>query len=108
MDKFGNHINKKLNLQLFYDNFSNILLRNKTGEFDLQHSRITGVKTPLRDTDAVNKEYVDRKCESYLNNQNEILIDTLKLDIEKHIQNFKELFYTKVELDKIVKSFSVK
>lgn len=104
MDKFGHHIHKRLRLPEFFEIFDKALMKTENEEFDLQSTRLTGVISPLRANDAANKEYVDKQSELFANKQEVYnTLNALKSDIEKYIQNFKEDYYTKVELDKINK-----
>lgn len=78
MDKFGHHINKRLNLQDFFENFDKILKRTETGAYDLQSARLTGVTTPLQSSDAGNKDYVDSQKKEI-----DIILNALKTELDK-------------------------
>lgn len=77
MDKFG-HINKRLNLQDFFENFDKILKRTENGAYDLQSARLTGVTTPLQSSDAVNKDYVDSQKKEI-----DIILNAIKTELDK-------------------------
>lgn len=105
MDKFGHHIHKRLRLPDFLENFDKVLMRTETGEFDLQNTRLTGITIPLKNTDAVNKEYVDSQSQLFVKKQEvDIIFNDLKADVKKGIENLKADYYTKAELDQIIKS----
>lgn len=88
MDKFGHHINKPLRLSDFLETSDNLLI---PGVIDDQLKRLSGVLTPLKANDAVNKEYVDKQFESFASKQEVTeLLDTLKLEIQKYIQQLRK------------------
>lgn len=104
MDKFGHHIHKRLRVPDFLENFDKVLMRTETGEIDLQNTRLTGIVIPLKNTDAVNKEYVDRQAELYLKKQEvDTLINTLKADVKNSIENLKADYCRNAELNQIKK-----
>lgn len=110
MDKFGHHIYKRLRLSDFLESIDKplTLVKEENGEIDLQSKRLTGIIIPLKANDAVNKEYVDKQSESYASKQEvHDLFNTIKTDIQNCIQQFKQDFCTKADLNKI-KILSIK
>lgn len=107
MDKFGHHINKRLRLSEFFEIFDKALMQTENDELVSQSTRLTGVTSPSRENDAVNKEYVDKQSVPFVK-KDEVhsILKAIKLDIEKYNPHLKEDYFKKVELEKIIKSTS--
>lgn len=99
----------------------NALLKSESGDFDLKSSRLTGIKTPLEADDAVNKDYVDRMSADTIKEFNKLIASLraqIILDAQKTVQStlkakepevlihLEEKFYTKADIDKLLKNLN--
>lgn len=103
IDKFGHHVHKRLRLTELFDFTDIALTKNEQGHFDIQSSRLKGLKTPKESDDAVNKEYVDIKINNLRGDVQFLLNKALK-DVQGVLNNFIKDVYTKRELDNIIQS----
>jgi hypothetical protein len=100
IDKFGNHVHKRLRLSEILEFKENTLMRSQTGNYDLQSSRLTGVGEPITSNDVVNKKYVDDKIFDLCTKREMFdLIETIKLEIEHKLWQLEQRFKTKDSLD---------
>lgn len=99
IDKFGHHVHKRLRITQSFINCDDTLKKSENGDFDLRLSRLTGLKSPLSNVDAVNKEYVDGINKSIQNNLANILLHLRHIDTI--LKQFDEKFYTKEDIHKI-------
>lgn len=60
VDKFGHHVHKRLRIENSLFLSSNTLTKSAEGEYNLNLSRLKGVKLPVSPDDVVNKQYVDQ------------------------------------------------
>lgn len=99
MDKFGHHIHKRLRLPDFIENFDKILMKTESGEFDLHNTRLTGITIPLKNSDAVNKEYVDRQNELYIKKEEiATIVNNLRTVLKEYVDNIIVDYCTKADL----------
>lgn len=103
IDKFGHHVHKRLRLSELFDFTDNALTKNKDGHFDLQSSRLKGLRAPQEINDAVNKEYVDIKSNDLREDVKFLLNEAIK-DLHGVLNDFIKDVYTRSELDNIIKS----
>lgn len=104
VDKFGNHVHKRLRLSNIFNSYENALQKSTTGEYDLKQTRLVGLLTPMIGSEAVNKDYLDNKInEELIKNQNNVslFLKDLQLNILKEL---KKNYYTKAEINKILKN----
>lgn len=87
IDKFGHHVHKRLRRFDPYDS-TKVLVKSATGIYDLQSSKLTGLKSPDNLTDAVNKDYVDNLVNNII--KNNISFDPSRV-LTKSINNVFEL-----------------
>lgn len=105
MDKFGHHIHKQLRSLDFLDFYSRILLKTDKGDFDLHSTKLTGITSPLNAEDAVNKDYVDKIVQSFVNKQDvHIALELMKKEITSTVDKLKAEYYTKDEVNGFLKS----
>lgn len=105
IDKFGHHVHKRLRLSEVTDFMDNTLRKTENGNFDLKLTRLTGVKLPSTANDAANKEYVDNVVKLCCSKDDVLAhIKSIKADINKVLSHFIKEYYTKTEVDKIVKA----
>lgn len=101
IDKFGHHVHKRLRLVTVSDK---ALLRSENGDYDLQFSRLKGVTKPLTADDAVNKQYVDQSFTNFYDKKElDQILNTIKVQIHNLNAQLRVNFYTKQEVDTIVK-----
>lgn len=81
IDKFGHHVHKRLRIAESFVNFDDTLRKSENGEFDLHFSRLKGVKSPVSNDDAVNKEYVDQLTKVIQTNLANIILHLRKIDL---------------------------
>lgn len=121
VDKFGHYIHKRLRLSELFECYDNVLTKSENGEFDLKSSRLRGIRLPLESDEAVNKDYVDNFHDNIVKELNK-LNGKLRLQTRTDMQNFvqaaiktkmlevqthlEEKFYTKPEIDKLLKKSS--
>lgn len=74
VDKFGHHVHKRLRLDNSLFLPSNALTKSAEGEYNLQLTRLKGVKLPLSPDDAVNKQYIDQINKSIQTNLANIIL----------------------------------
>lgn len=103
-DKFGNHIHKRLRLTELFDISENILSKTDKGDFDLRNVRLTGVKLPLADNDAVNKQYVDQMKELYFSKEEiQVFLQSIKSQLQILHNKLETNFYSKTDIDIFLK-----
>lgn len=107
IDKFGQHVHKRLRAGEMSGLKYKALLLTEAGHFDLKSLRLKGVVKPLSSDDAVNKQYVDE----YIRNMYEKkYIDSSFNNINNQIQQLasqlKLNFYTKKDIDDILKKLN--
>jgi hypothetical protein len=111
IDKFGHHVHKRLRLMTVSDK---ALLRSENGDYDLQFSRLKGVTKPLTADDAVNKQYVDQSFTNFYDKKDlgqifyakkdlDQILNTIKVQIQNLNAQLRLNFYTKQEVENIVK-----
>lgn len=98
VDKFGHHVHKRLRLEnsLFWP--SNVLTKSVEGEYNLQSSRLKGVKLPVSPDDAVNKEYVDQ-----INKVIQTNLANLKLALKREVSRINEIEGKLVSIQEVQK-----
>lgn len=100
MDKFGHHIQTKINKQMRLSNLLEFLdqsTKEENEEINLKFKRLTGITVPLKANDAVNKEYVDKQSEIYASKQEfRDLNETIKLEFQKYIDQFEKNALAKI------------
>lgn len=101
IDKFGHHVHKRLRFAQNFTNCEEVLKKSENGDFDLRLSRLTGLKSPLSSEDAVNKEYIDGINKTIQSNLASILLRLRRID--SVLKQIDEKFYTKQDIDKIIK-----
>lgn len=118
VDKFGHFIHKRLRLSDLFEFNDNALIKSESGHFDLKSTRLRGIRSPVDGDDAVNKDYVDRISANTIHELNKLigaLRSQLTLDAQKTVQatlkakipealiHFEDKFYTKADVDKLLK-----
>nr|DAC81442.1 TPA_asm: tail fiber [Spodoptera moth adintovirus 1] len=118
VDKFGHFIHKRLRISDLFEFNDNALLKSESGDFDLKASRLRGVRSPVDGDDAVNKDYVDRLSANTIHELNKLIgalrsqltLDaqktvqtTLKTKIPEALNHLEDKFYTKADIDKLLK-----
>lgn len=77
IDKFGHHVHrqtKTIDTNIF-------LMKSEDGSFDIQSSKLIGLRTPTSEDEAVNKQYVDEIFERYNSKHEEIQSELHKIKI---------------------------
>lgn len=118
VDKFGHYIHKRMRLSELFEFNDNALLKSETGDYNLKTSRLRGIRAPIEQDDAVNKDYVDRLKTDLKQELNQligslryqILIDvqnTLKISLKAKMSEIsvqlEDKYYTKAHIDKLLK-----
>lgn len=75
IDKFGNFVHKRMRIS-GSDFADKALIRSQDGNFNFQMNRLKGVSTPIEETDAANKGYVDIALTQFCSK--EFVVDFLK------------------------------
>lgn len=119
VDKFGHHVHKRLRLTELLDFNENALCKSETGDYDLKSTRLKGIRSPVEGDEVVNKDYVDRmnahtvqefnrlfsslRSQIILDGQNAVksYLKTKSSDVLIH---FEDKFYTKAEVDNLIKN----
>lgn len=66
VDKFGHHVHKRLrSSEILCDISNKILAKNLNGDFHLKSVKLIGLRFPELPDEAVNKQYVDQRCELF-------------------------------------------
>lgn len=104
IDKFGHHVHKRLRFDQNFIKCDETLQKSENGDFDLRLSRLKGLKSPVSNDEAVNKDYVDQISKSIQINLSNVLLRLRKIDsVLKEIDN---KFCTKEDVNKIIKEMS--
>lgn len=98
IDKFGHHVHKRFR---FAQNYDETLHKSENGDFDLRSSRLKGLKSPLFNDEAVNKEYVDHINKVIQTNLANVLLRLQQ--INSHLEEIDKKFCTKADVIKIIK-----
>lgn len=110
IDKFGNHVHKRLRLSEYIDTLDNTLVKSETGDYDLKSSKLKGVSSPENDDEAVNKAYVDEAVQQLRHemkkNNSEVKIYLNNLE-KLTSERLSTLFYSKSEIDNLIESYKV-
>lgn len=103
VDKFGHHVHKKLCLSELVDFTENCLVKSESGEFNLQSSRLSGVKLPVAFDDVVNKEYVDKMIVNYFTKKDiTAMMDSIKTDFTNKMFQLEKKFCTVDYVNKLI------
>lgn len=96
IDKFGHHVHKRLRFSEILDYKENSLVKSENGTYDLQASRLTGVREPTSPDDVVNKKYVDEKLLNLCSKEELlVLLKSIKADIADKFRQFETKFGNK-------------
>lgn len=106
VDKFGHHVHKRLRvldpLECPCTQWDRVLLQNESGDYDLKHRRLKGLKFAVAADEAVTKEYVDQNNKLYC--KNEDFLHELK-SIKTQIQILQKQLVdkcTRVDVSKMI------
>lgn len=93
MDKFGHHIIKK---NMIVSDIIDILdkgIINGNEEINLQSKKLTGIATPVKANDAVNKDYVDKQYELFASKHQVLeMCNAIKSEFIKKLNHLREDF----------------
>lgn len=118
VDKFGHNVHKRLRFSELLEFNENALLKSESGDFDLNKSRLRGIRSPVESDDAVNKDYVDRLCDHTIKDLNKLIgllraqiikdaqitvQTTLKAKIPEVLVQLEDKFYNKEEVQQLLK-----
>lgn len=105
IDKFGHHIHKRLRLSELFDIADSSLRKTPNGEYNLNFTKLKGVKPPTEDDEVVNKEYLDHRLELFYSKQDiDIILEKIKKDI---LIQFKVLI-TNLKTEDVLKTSQLK
>lgn len=103
VDKFGHHVHKRLQISKLFDFTDNCLSKKENGVYDLQKSRLTGVKLPVSPNDVASKEYVDNKTAHCISKEEmSTIMESIKTDIQTYFAQLEKKFCTKEYVDKLI------
>lgn len=110
VDKFGHHVHKRLRVLDFFDIYNEALIKSDSGDFDLKQKRLRGLKNPVFEDEAVNKQFLDFTLKQYYTKKE--FDSRVKTTVESHLKQFKEKlhealfasYYTKPEIDQMLAS----
>lgn len=95
-----NLINRQQEKETKLIDFDKVLTKSEEGVFDLNSTRLKGVKYPSANDDAVNKQYVDTVMEHLCTEQQLIAnLNNFKAGISLLISKQLDKYYTKLEID---------
>lgn len=108
IDKFGHHVHKRLRISNPIKMENILKLINE--EYNLNKIRLTGLRMPTSDDDAVNKEYMDNAIkEYYTRDQLDIKFEKLKTEIFQFMVNYlKDKYYMKYDVNSLINSLKTK
>lgn len=98
IDKFGHHVHKRLRFAESFVNCDETLRKSDGGDFDLHFARLKGLKSPVSNDDAVNKEYVDHLNKVTQNNLANVLLRLRHID--SVLKTIEEKIFTKEDVNK--------
>lgn len=101
IDKFGHHVHKRFR---FAQNYNETLQKSENGDFDLRSSRLKGLKAPLSNDEAVNKEYVDRINKIIQTNLANIILSLKR--VNSILEEIDKKFCTQEDVIRIIKEES--
>lgn len=108
VDKFGQHVHKRLRASNYFDVHNDALIKSETGYYDLKQNRLRGLPVAVSEDEAVNKEFVEYTLKKYYT-KNEFDIK-VKTAVDSYINQFQERllealsksYYTRSEIDHIL------